>query len=298
MDRLLFIYNPHAGKGRIRLRLAELLNTFTRVGQVVTAYPTQGPGDAAAAARRLAPHYDRLVVCGGDGTLHEVVNGLMALPAEHRPPVGYIPAGTTNDFAQNLSLPRRLESKASLAATGTARPVDIGKLEEDYFVYVAAFGAFTSVAYNTPQPIKNVFGHLAYVLRGVTELGNIKGYHLKLTHDGGELEGEFLYGMVSNTVSVGGLIGLPAEEVALDDGLLEVLLIPMPKTMADLNAMILGLATQTYSESTGIIGFHTSKLTMECGEPLPFTLDGENGGEHTLTRISAVHQAIPIVFGA
>lgn len=298
MDKLLFIYNPHAGKGRVRLRLAELLNAFTRVGQVVTAYPTQGPGDAVQAARQLAPHYDRLVVCGGDGTLHEVVNGLMALPMEHRPVVGYIPAGTTNDFAQNLSLPRKMDAKAALAATGAARRVDVGRLEEDYFVYVAAFGAFTSVAYDTPQQFKNVLGHLAYVLRGITELANIKGYHLKLTHDGGELEGEFLYGMVSNTISVGGLIGLPAEEVALDDGELEVLLIPMPKTMADLNAMIRGLATQTYSKETGIIGFHTARLTMECDEPLPFTLDGENGGQHTLSHITACHQAIPIVFGS
>lgn len=298
MDKLLFIYNPHAGKGRVRKHLAELLNAFTRVGQVVTAYPTQGPGDAVQAARRLAPHYDRVVVCGGDGTLHEVINGLMALPAEHRPPLGYIPAGTTNDFAQNLALPRRLESKASLAATGAARRVDIGRMGEDHFIYVAAFGAFTTVAYETPQQFKNVVGRMAYVLRGITELANIKGYHLKLTHDDGALEGEFLYGMVSNTVSVGGLIGLPAEEVALDDGELEVLLIPMPKTMAELNAVILGLATQTYSEDTGIIGFHTEQLTMECDEPLPFTLDGENGGAHTRCRISAVRQAIPIVFGA
>lgn len=298
MDKLLFIFNPHAGKGRVHLHLAELINTFTRVGQVVTAYPTQGPGDAVQAARRLAPHYDRLVVWGGDGTLHEVINGLMSLPAEHRPPLGYIPAGTTNDFAQNLALPRRLDAKAALAATGAARWIDVGRLEEDYFVYVAAFGAFTNVAYDTPQQFKNVLGRLAYVLRGVTELGNVKGYHLKLTHDGGELEGEFLYGMVSNTVSVGGFIGLPAQEVALDDGQLEVLLIPMPKTMAELNAMILGLATQTYSEETGIIGFHTGQLVMACDEPVPFTLDGENGGEHALSRIAAIQQAVPVVFGA
>ena len=141
MEKLLFIYNPHAGKGQVRGKLAGILNAFTRAGCLVTAYPTQGPGDAAKAAAAMAFQYDRVAVCGGDGTLHEVIAGLMELPESSRPPVGYLPAGTTNDYARNLSLPKGMEDMAAVAAGGVPRPVDIGRLDDQYFIYVAAFGA-------------------------------------------------------------------------------------------------------------------------------------------------------------
>lgn len=298
MENLLFIYNPHAGKGRVRNKLADVLNSFTRSGRLVTAYPTQAPGDAIRAARELGPLYDRVAVCGGDGTLHEVVNGLMALTPDKRPALGYLPTGTTNDFAQNLSLPRHMEEMAVLAATGEGKLLDVGKMGDQYFVYVSAFGVFTDVSYNTPQTFKNSLGHLAYVLKGVSEIASIKSYHLHIEHEGEVMEGDYLYGMVSNTVSVGGIIGLPSEEVALDDGLLEVVLIPMPKTMGDLNAVIRGLARQEYTSESGILGFHTSHLTISCDEPVPFTLDGEYGGDHMDTSISPVHRAINIICGA
>lgn len=297
MEKLLFIYNPHAGRGRARGKLAGMLNAFTRAGCLTTAYPTQGPGDAARAARDLAAQYDRLAVCGGDGTLHEVVTGLMDLPEKARPPIGYIPAGTTNDYARNLNLPREMEAMAALAASGEPRPVDLGRLGDRHFIYVAAFGAFTDVAYNTPQEFKNMFGHLAYVLKGVAELSGLKGYGLRLEHDGGVMEGEFLYGMVSNTISVGGIIGLPREEVALDDGLLEAVLVKMPRSVPQMNAAIRALARQEYSEEAGVIGLHSSRLCITSGEPLPFTLDGEFGGEPTQAEITAVEKPIRIVCG-
>jgi len=297
MEKLLFIYNPHAGKGQLQGKLAGVLDAFTRAGMLVSVWPTQGPGDATRAARELSPQFDRLAVCGGDGTLHEVIAGLMELPASARPPLGYIPAGTTNDFARNLSLPRGMEAMAALAAAGEARPIDIGRLGEQYFVYVAAFGAFTNVAYDTPQQFKNVFGHLAYVLKGASELANLKGYHMRVVHDGGEMEGDFLYGMVSNTISVGGLIGLPADQVALDDGLLEAVLVTMPKTVPELNSVIMALARQEYAEGSGVMGFHSSRFSFTCTEPVPFTLDGEYGGEHQTVEIAAVNTPIRIVCG-
>ncbi len=297
MEKLLLIYNPHAGKGRAAGALADMLDAFTRAGRLVTTYPTQSPGDAARAARELAPGFDRVAVCGGDGTLHEVISGLMELPESARPPIGYIPAGTTNDFARNLNLPKGMDRMAALAAVGEPRGVDLGRLGERYFVYVAAFGAFTDVSYNTPQQAKNIFGHLAYVLKGVSEVGNLKGYGLRVEHDGGVLEGEYLYGMVSNTVSVGGLIGLPQEEVKLDDGLLEVVLVAMPKSVAQLNAIIYSLARQEYSEEGDFIGLHTSRLHITCGETVPFTLDGEFGGAHQAVEITAVSQPVRIVYG-
>ena len=297
MQKLLFIYNPHAGKGRVRSKLAGILNAFTRAGCLVTVYPTQGPGDAVRAAKELSTGYDRIAVCGGDGTLHEVITGLMELPQSARPPIGYIPAGTTNDFARNLGLPRGMEETAALAAAGEPRSVDIGRLGERYFTYVAALGAFTDVSYNTPQQFKNALGHLAYVLKGAAELANLQSYALRVEHDGGVLEGDFLYVMVSNTVSVGGLIGLPAEEVSLNDGLLEAVLVRMPQTLAQMNAAIYALARQEYSEDSGVVGLHSSKFRILCGQAVPYTLDGEFGGEYTQADITAVNEPIQIVFG-
>ena len=224
MKKLLFLYNTHAGKGLLKNRLAAVQDALAAAGWDVTIHPTQGAGDATAVAAARAGEFDRIVCSGGDGTLHEVVAGLMGL--ENRPEVGYIPAGTTNDFAKNLSLPRGMEAMARVAAAGVPRPVDIGSFNDRYFIYVAAFGAFTDVAYSTPQPVKNIFGHLAYVLEGATRLGSIQAYPLTVEHDGGVEEGGFCYGMVSNTVSVGGFKGMPAEPVRLDDGLFEVVLVP------------------------------------------------------------------------
>lgn len=297
MKKLLFIYNPRAGKGQVCNKVGDIINAFTRSGCLCTAYPTQAPGDAARAAKELAAGYDRLAVCGGDGTLHEVVSGLMELPESARPPIGYLPAGTTNDFARNLNLPKGFEDMAVLAADREPKAVDIGRLGNHYFIYVAAFGAFTDVAYSTPQQFKNALGHLAYVLKGVTELTSLKSYHLRLEHDTGAVEGDYLYGMVSNTISVGGVLGLPREEVALNDGLLEAVLIEKPKTMAQLNAMILALAKQELSAEGGVVGLHSSRFHVTCEESLPLTLDGEYGGSYQEGDILAVPGAVRLVFG-
>ena len=297
MKKLLFLYNLHAGKGQARMKLPGILDALTQAGYLVTAYPTQGPGDAVQMAQRYGARYDRLVCCGGDGTLHEVVNGLMALPPEKRPVVGYLPAGTTNDFARNLDLPRGLENMARVAAAGCPRPCDVGRFQKDYFIYVAAFGLFSDVAYSTPQQSKNVLGHLAYVLKGVTELSSLKGYHLRVEHDKGVLEDDFVYGMFSNTVSVGGVIGLPKSEVALDDGLLEAVLVRMPKNPIEFQAAVRALVQQEYNESGGVMGLHSSKFTVTCEEPVPFTLDGEFGGEHTGVMIDDSPRAFTIVYG-
>lgn len=298
MEKLLFIYNPHAGRGQVRGKLAGILNAFTRAGMLTTAYPTQAPGDATRMTRELASQFDRIACCGGDGTLHEVVEGLMALPESARPPIGYLPAGTTNDYARNLNLPQGMEEMAALAAAGEPRPVDIGCLGERYFIYVAAFGAFTDVAYNTPQQFKNALGHLAYVLKGASELSSLKGYPLRVEYDGGVLEGEYLFGMVSNTVSVGGVLGFPSDQVALDDGLLELTLVERPKSVAQLNREIYALAKQEYNADTGVVGVHSARFRITCAQSLPFTLDGEFGGEHAQVELEAVATPVRIAMGA
>lgn len=296
MKPLLFIYNPQAGKGQVRPQLAAILDAFSKAGYLTTAWPTQGPEDATRVAARLGQQYDRVVCCGGDGTLNEVVTGLMALEAP--PLLGYIPAGTTNDFARNLDLPKGMDKAAAAAAEGVPRPCDIGTFNDLFFVYVAAFGAFTDVSYDTPQPFKNTFGHLAYVLEGATKLGSLlKGYHLTIEHDGETLEDDFIYGMVSNTVSVGGFKLFPADRVALDDGLFEVVLVRLPRSAADFQSAMRSLARQSAEEGDMIIAFHTQQLRITSQEELPWTLDGEYGGAPEVVEIENRHKALTLIWG-
>ena len=292
---MLFIYNPHAGKGRVKTRLADLQDAFARAGWLIIAHPTQGPGDAAAAAAELGGSVDRVVCCGGDGTLHEVISGLMAL--KHRPEIGYIPAGTTNDFSRNLRLPRGMDARAETAAAGCPRPVDVGRFNDQYFIYVAAFGAFTDVSYDTPQSFKNLFGHLAYVLEGAARLPNLHSYHLTVESDAGREEGDFIYGMVSNTVSVGG-VQSRGHNVSLDDGLFEVVLIRFPQNPAQFQSILTYLMQGGTGDAGGMVTqLRTANLRVTSQAPLPWTLDGEYGGDPTDTRIQVVKQAVSIVYG-
>lgn len=295
MKKLLFIYNAQAGKGQVRTRLAGLLNVFSKAGWLVTVYPTQSQGDAMSSAAWLGGSFDRVVCCGGDGTLHDTVSGLMTI--ENRPPLGYIPAGTTNDFARNLKLPQGYDKRAAVAAEGVPRPCDVGRFNGAYFVYIAAFGAFTDVAYATPQQFKNIFGHLAYLMEGVARLGSIESYHLTVEHDGGTETGEFIFGMSSNTISVGGLIGLPADEVALDDGLLEVLLVRTPKNPMELQGIAAALVKQKADPGAGVLAFHSKSVKVTCDRSLPWTLDGEYGGNPKVAEIENCRQAVTIVYG-
>lgn len=295
MRRMLFIYNPHAGKGHVKHHLVEFQNTFARAGWLIIAHPTLGPGDAAAAAAELGNQVDRVVCCGGDGTLHEVITGLMSL--EQRPQVGYIPAGTTNDFSRNLRLPRGILARAETAAAGCPRPVDVGRFNERYFIYVAAFGAFTDVSYDTPQTFKSLFGHLAYVLEGAARLPSLQSYHLSVTWDGGREEGDFIYGMVSNTISVGGFQSAD-RNVSLDDGLFEAVLIRFPQNPAQLQSILAYLMQGGKGDADGmVIQLRTAALRVTADAPLPWTLDGEYGGDPTDAHIQVARQAVSIVYG-
>ena len=296
MKRLLFIYNPQAGKWIIKPHLANVVDTFTKAGYLVTVWPTQGKEDATHVAARQGWWYDRVVCCGGDGTLSETVSGLLTLDA---PPVlGYIPAGTTNDFSKNLGLPRGVEKAAATAVEGTPRQCDMGRFNDRNFVYVAAFGVFTDVSYGTPQEFKNAFGHLAYLLEGATKLGDLgRGYHLTVEHDGGTLEGDFIYGMITNTNSVGGFQVFPANQVSLDDGVFEVVLVRQPRNVADLQDALVSLVRQNHEESRQVVAFHTGKLKVTAAEALPWTLDGEYGGNPEVAKIENLNKAITLVWG-
>ena len=298
MKTMLFIYNQTAGKGQLKQQLASVINRFTQAGWLVTAYPTQGRGDAARMARELGGRYDRVVCAGGDGTLSETVSGLMELQT---PPVlGYVPAGSTNDCAHNLRLPSGVVKAAMVAAAdGEPRAIDVGRINTKPFVYVAAFGAFTEVAYDTPQELKNTFGHLAYIMAGIGQLPNLTPYHLKVEYEDTVIEDDFLYGMVCNTFSVAGLKGpvLPSDRVVLDDGLFEVVLVRKSIKLADLASVLQSLVRNVPVETAAVVSFETSRVTITCDRAIPWTVDGEYGGTYAVCQLENCHRAITMIHG-
>jgi len=294
---LLFIYNPTSGKGGASKGLSEVLDVFTKAGWVTTAYPTQCKGDAARVARELGGRFERVVCAGGDGTLSETVTGLMGL--KDPPLLGYIPFGSTNDCAVTLDLPRSTTEAAAIAAgEGIPRPSDVGRLNGSPFIYVAAFGAFTQVAYDTPQDMKKAFGHLAYVMAGIASLPTITPLHLKVEHDGEELEDDFYFGMVSNAISIGGIHLPNSERVVLDDGLFEVDLVKKPVSLADVADGFQTLLAQSPASAGARVHLKASHLTFTCDHPIPWTADGEFGGSQAVTEIVNCRRALTIIRGS
>ena len=223
MKKLLLVYNPHAGKGLIRMNLSDILDIFTQGGYEVTAYPTQKVMDGYEKIKNDASNYDTVVVSGGDGMLNEAVCGMME--QTEKIPLGYIPAGTTNDFAASMSIPTRMKSAAQAVVDGVFFDYDVGELNGKNYVYVAAFGAFTDVSYETKQSYKNLFGHMAYVAEGIRRLPTYTGYDMVVEHDGEVVKGSFILGLISNTRSIGGLRNIIRSGVCFDDGLFEVTLV-------------------------------------------------------------------------
>lgn len=275
--KMLFIYNPKAGKAKIRNKLADILDVFTDGGYEVTVCPTRGKGDAVELVAGRKPIYDLVVCSGGDGTLDEVVTGMMQ--SSFRTPLGYIPAGSTNDFGGSLGLPKNMVKAAEQIVRGRNFPCDIGSFNDDVFVYIAAFGIFTEVSYETDQDIKNVLGHTAYVLEGVKRIPSIRTYHMKVSWEDQVIEDEFIFGMVTNSVSVGGFKNITGKNVKLDDGVFEVTLIKAPGNPVELNQIVLSLLNRDIDTSR-MYCFRTASLRLESEEEVAWTLDGENGGCH------------------
>ena len=278
MKRLLFVYNPHAGKGMLAPKVSDVVDIFVKAVYEVVIYPTQAYHDAYKKISEYdASTYDLVVCSGGDGTLDEVVTGMMK--REDRDPIGYIPAGTTNDFANSLHIPKDVLKAADNAVNGSGFCCDVGKFNDGIFVYIAAFGLFTDVSYETKQELKNVLGHLAYLLEGTKRLFNIPSYRIKVEHDGEVIEDEFVFGMVTNSRSVGGFRNMIGKEVAFDDGLFEVTLIKTPKNPIALQEIIASLLIEQV-DTKHMYTFKTGKITFESIEEIPWTLDGEYGGSH------------------
>lgn len=276
--KLLLIVNPTAGKAKPKSRadgsLFDAVCAFSEAGYLVNARMTHAQGHAAELARTLGPDHDLVVCCGGDGTLNETVCGLMECEGVH-PPLGYLPAGTTNDFAASLHLPRSRIAAARVALNGIPTPIDVGRFNKRYFVYIASFGAFTQTSYAVPQSLKNALGHTAYMLEAVRQLPSIHhSISLSIVADGEKLDGEYLFGSISNSTSIGGLMKLSPSEVQLDDGKYELLLVRNPKNPLEIQALATALLTQNYSHE-GIVYRHVSHLEITTDEDMPWTLDGE-----------------------
>ncbi|MEZ3462201.1 MAG: YegS/Rv2252/BmrU family lipid kinase [Lachnospiraceae bacterium] len=301
MKKALFIFNPHSGKALIRNHLMEIVDILVKDGYELTVYSTQGRGDACRAVRERRKSYELIVCSGGDGTLDEIVTGMMQ--SGFRTTIGYIPAGSTNDFANSLKIPSTMKKAAEAVVGGTVFSCDVGRFNEDFFVYIAAFGLFTEVSYGTPQEMKNMLGHLAYILEGVRHLQNIRSHHLKVTSvsENGEtvvIEDDFIYGMVTNSYSVGGFKSIAGNvfkgKIALDDGLFEVTLIKMPKNPMELNSILAALAIQNI-DTAYMYSFKSGRLVIESEDDIAWTLDGEFGGVHRVVTLTNERQAMDIM---
>jgi len=293
--KLLFILNPYAGTKQTRNYIPEILACFQKYGYLCTMCVTTEKGDGARLAEKYAKGMELVVCSGGDGTYNETVAGLMQLPKSERPPLGYIPAGSTNDLASSLNLSSNILSAVEDVMTGEKHSLDVGCFNGRMFTYVASFGAFTRTSYATPQNIKNVLGHVAYFLEGVKELSSIHPEHVKVTANGQVYEDEYLFGAVSNSFRLGGgVISLSHDDVDMDDGLFEVMLIRYPKTTAQLQEILRALSTKKY-DTPMLDFFKASDIEIQASAVADWSLDGEYEPGCKNIRIENLHDAIELI---
>ncbi len=289
---MLFVYNPKAGKERIRSNLLDIIDIFVKAGYEVTVYPTQQGGDAEKAVMERDDRYDIVACSGGDGTLDEVVNGMWK--SGRNTPIGYVPAGSTNDFAISLGIPSKMHESANSLVTGKEFSCDVGIMNDETFVYIAAFGLFTDVSYLTRQEIKNAIGHMAYIMEGAKRLSEIQSYHLKITYDEGCIEDDFVFGMVTNSISVGGFKDITGKNVKLDDGVFEVTLVKLPDNMVDMSNLIASFLNRDINTEE-MYCFKTRHIVFESEDKIAWTRDGEFGGEHNKVDIRNENKGLTII---
>lgn len=293
MKKMLFVMNPFAGQRKANRHLSDILTVFNRAGYEVITHMTAGTGDATAVVQGKAKEVDLVACCGGDGTFNETVTGILRAGAQT--PVGYIPAGSTNDFAASLSLPSNPVKAAEEIVAGTPTEYDIGRFGDRYFSYVASFGAFTRASYATPQNIKNALGHTAYLLSGISEISQIRKEHVWMQLDGEEIiEDDFIFGAICNSTSVGGILTLDPKQVDMCDGQFEVLLVRRPRTLMEITECIQAVQGQKYN--CEMITFRSASHIRVVADPdMPWTLDGEREDGHESVEIENLNRAIRLM---
>lgn len=293
MKKLLFIVNPCAGQKKGKKYLADMIEIFNRADFEVTVYITAAAGDGARVAQQYAPQTDVVVCCGGDGTFNETVSGVLKSGADV--PIGYIPAGSTNDFAASLRLSTDPLQAARDIVEGEAEAFDIGSFGGRYFSYVASFGAFTRASYATPQSVKNALGHTAYLLSGIQELSQLKSRWVRMElPDGHVIEDRFLFGAISNSTSVGGVLTLAADKVDMRDGKFELLLVRAPKDLVEIGECIQALQRQTYNCAM-ITFLNTERVKITATADMDWTLDGEWEPGKEQVEVENLHHAVRII---
>lgn len=292
MKKALFIVNPIAGKMKIVKDIAEIDKAFYRGGYDCDIYFTNKKGDAIEKVKESGANYELIVCGGGDGTYNELITGMLRVGLNI--PIGYIPAGTTNDFASTLNLSQNCITAASDIVSGKPRKLDVGRFGDQYFSYIASFGAFTSASYATPQQTKNVLGHSAYVLGGMSDISSIKPYHIRLEANGKVYEDDYLFGAISNSTSIAGLIKLDSKLVNLSDGEFEIILIRMPKLLLDVPKILIALANGDYSEKH-ITFLHAPSVRVKTQGKLDWSLDGEHATSDGEITLENIHGAINLI---
>lgn len=291
--KLLLIVNPCSGKAKMRTALFGVVEIFAKADFDVTVYPTKEREDATKKVASLkSEDFDLIVACGGDGTLNEVITGLMESGADI--PIGYIPAGTLNEWSTGLGISKVIRQAAKDIVKGKEIALDIGQFGEKYFTYTASFGAFTSASYSANQDIKNVLGQAAYFFEGIKSLGTIKPIHLKFKADDREIEGDFLFGAISNSMSVGGIVKFDQAAVQLNDGLFEVLLIKNPSNVLGFQSIIDGIVKHELNREN-LEFFRTKKISVISDGDLDWTLDGEHGISNDKIKIKNIHNAVRFI---
>lgn len=295
MKKLLFIVNPKAGKSAIKTDILDIIVTFSAAGYEVTTYPTAGPEDAEKKVIEDGAKYDLIVCAGGDGTLENTVCGYMQM-GDKKVPIGYIPVGTTNDFARSVGLSRKPAEAAIQIVNGEKTTLDVGSLDDKFFVYIAAFGLFTDVSYSTNQNLKKYMGHAAYVVEAIKNITDFKRYNIKAQLDGALVTGEYIYVMITNSFSVAGFKIRGAKHVILDDGKFDCLLVKMPHTVDELRQVLTAFLSNDIDDTNPMFySCKASKIIIECEEEIPWTIDGEFGGNKKVAVIENVKQAFDII---
>ena len=292
MKKMLFVMNPYAGMRKANRYLADIIALFNRADYDVTTYMTAGPGDAIGVVERKAREMDVVVCCGGDGTFNETISGILRSGCDV--PVGYIPAGSTNDFATSMKLSSNIMQAAADIVVGEPQRYDVGRFGNRYFSYVASFGAFTRASYSTPQSVKNALGHTAYLLEGISELSQIKKEHVRLELDGRVVEDDFLFGAISNSTSVAGILTLDPIKVDMRDGKFEVLLVRSPVDLAEISECIRAVQKQEYNCSM-ITFCSAEKIRVYANPDMAWTLDGEKEEGHEMVEVENLHHAVQII---
>ena len=292
MKKMLFVMNPYAGMRKANRYLADIIALFNRADYDVTTYMTAGPGDAIEVVERKAREMDVVVCCGGDGTFNETISGILRSGCDV--PVGYIPAGSTNDFATSLKLSSNIMQAAADIVVGEPQRYDVGRFGNRYFSYVASFGAFTRASYSTPQSVKNALGHTAYLLEGISELSQIKKEHVRLELDGRVVEDDFLFGAISNSTSVAGILTLDPRKVDMQDGKFEVLLVRSPVDISEISECIRAVQKQEYNCSM-ITFCSAEKIRVYANPDMAWTLDGEKEEGHEMVEVENLHHAVQII---